>query len=129
MGHYKYLYNVKIKPLGSVKKPAFLAKLTVLFLYLNIQVLPAQVDNNRELPETETKRRKTPNQTLLRLRSKAFTVNILRFNKKIRTKHNREVKALERYELRLKKQMARKDARQQRKSTAAKKQKETGREE
>jgi hypothetical protein len=120
---------VKIKPTGGVKKPAFLAVLSVLFFCLNIQVLPAQVDNNRELPETETRRRKSPNQRLLRLRSKVFTVNILRFNKKIRTKHDREVKALERYELRLKKQMARKDARQQRKSTAAKKPKETRKEE
>ena len=112
-----------------MKKPAFLAVLPVLFFCLSIQVLPAQVDNNRELPEMETRRRKAPNQRLLRLRSKVFTVNILRFNKKIRTKHDREVKALERYELRLKKQMARKDARQQRKSTAAKKPKETRKEE
>jgi len=112
---------VKIKLWRSIVKPAFLAALMAVVLCLNIQPLPAQVDNNRELPETETRRRKSPNQRLLRIRSKVFTVNILRFNKKIRTKHDREVKALERYELRLKKQMARKDARQQRKTTTAKK--------
>jgi hypothetical protein len=75
--------------------------------------LYAQLDNNRELPETETKRRKTPNQGMRRIRSKVFTVNILRFNKKIRQKHDREVAALDRYEARLKKQVARQKARKQ----------------
>jgi hypothetical protein len=87
----------------------FLLLLTILLF--SICNLPAQVDNNRELPETETKRRKTPNQGMRRMRSKVFTVNILRFNKKIRQKHDREVESLAKYEARLKKRMAKKNDR------------------
>ncbi|UPT67879.1 MAG: hypothetical protein M0D57_04240 [Sphingobacteriales bacterium JAD_PAG50586_3] len=58
--------------------------------------------------EPEKKKRKSPKQGALRVRSKIFTVNILRFNKKIRAKHDKETKALARYEERLKKRNARK---------------------
>ena len=89
----------------------FLLLLTILLFFTNH--LPAQVDNNRDLPETETKRRKTPNQFMLRMRSKLFTINILKFNKKIREKHDKELESLERYELRLRKRKAKQDARKE----------------
>jgi hypothetical protein len=60
--------------------------------------------------EPEKKKRKSPRQGMLRMRSKIFTVNVFRFNKKIRRKHNKEMKALTKYEARLKKRKARKDA-------------------
>lgn len=107
-----------------MKTAAAIAVLFVNILCLGAQNAPnqnakpprklyAQLDNDRELPEVETKRRKTPNQGMRRLRRRVFTVNILRFNKKIREKHDREVAALDKYEARLKKQVARQKARKQ----------------
>lgn len=107
-----------------MKTTAVIAVLFVNILCLSAQNAPtqnakpprklyAQLDNDRELPEVETKRRKTPNQGMRRLRRRVFTVNILRFNKKIREKHDREVAALDKYEARLKKQVARQKARKQ----------------
>ena len=81
------------------------------FSGLSQPIAVAQVENTAP-PELEPeKNKKKTGQGMLRLRRRMFTVNVGRFNKKIREKHNRGVKKLARYEYRLKKKQARKDAR------------------